>query len=159
MVDPDKKMLRELKREIKKIGNRKRRRNFNKGLLNNPEEAHLQEEDLGYNRSDAMNGLDTDSTRIKERPNPEDSWVFSLTCFYQDEMIYESVLPELKPNQVRKAFSLREDEYPGDCLPVEEIHLEWLKDKIREVVVTSTLDAVNIDLDKFDYFIEVRQGI
>lgn len=157
MPDPDKKMLREIKRAIKKSGNRHRRRQLDRNLADNPEEAHLSEEDLGRKRSDAMNGLDSDNTRDRERPNKENNWVFILVCYYEDEMINEIALPNLMPSEVRHAFVLRKDEYPGDCLEVKEVHLEWLKEKIGKMIMTSTSDAIVLDLDKFDYFLEVRQ--
>jgi len=62
-VDPDKRKLRELKRVLKKAGNKHRRRELKKTLIDNPEEAPFAEENLGRNRSDAMNGLDKDGTR------------------------------------------------------------------------------------------------
>ena len=66
MPDPDKKMLREIKRLLKKAGNRHRRRQFNKGLIDNPEEAHLDEENLGKHRSDVMNGMDKKEVFVKD---------------------------------------------------------------------------------------------
>jgi hypothetical protein len=54
----DKRMLRTLKRTIKRDGNKHRRHTFKRQLRQNPEDAHLAEEDLGGRASRAMNGLD-----------------------------------------------------------------------------------------------------
>ncbi len=66
MPDPDKRMLRDLKRALKKRGNKHRRAELKKNLANNPEEAAHAEEDLGRYRSDTLNKLDNDSTRKKK---------------------------------------------------------------------------------------------
>jgi hypothetical protein len=69
--DPDKKKLREVKRAVKKRGNKHRRQELKKTLAENPDEAAHAEEDLGRFRSDALNGLDRDSTRRKKgEPDP-----------------------------------------------------------------------------------------
>ena len=57
----DKRMLRNLKRVIKREGTKHRRQAFKKGLRENPEEAHLAEEDFGGHESEPMNGLDRPS--------------------------------------------------------------------------------------------------
>lgn len=66
-------MLRDLKRKLKKRGNKHRRAELKRDLAENPEEAAHSEEDLGRYRSDTLNKLDNDSTRRKkdDRPNPE----------------------------------------------------------------------------------------
>jgi hypothetical protein len=66
MPDPDKRMLRDLKRALKKRGNKHRRAELKKNLANNPEEAADAEEDLGRYRSDTLNKLDNDATRRKK---------------------------------------------------------------------------------------------
>ncbi len=66
MPDPDKRMLRELKRTLKKRGNKHRRAELKKNLATNPDEAAHAEEDLGRHRSDTLNKLDNDSTRKKK---------------------------------------------------------------------------------------------
>jgi hypothetical protein len=58
MTDPDKKMLRNIKRELKKRGNRHRRRQLDRDLQKNPEESHFAEEDLGGYLSETMNKID-----------------------------------------------------------------------------------------------------
>jgi hypothetical protein len=66
MPDPDKRMMRDLKRALKKRGNKHRRAELKKNLAENPEEAAHAEEDLGGYRSDTLNKLDNDSTRRKK---------------------------------------------------------------------------------------------
>ena len=62
-IDPDKRKMRELKRAIKKRGNKHRRSQLKRDLAENPDEAAHSEETLGRFRSDTLNGLDNDSTR------------------------------------------------------------------------------------------------
>jgi hypothetical protein len=64
-VDPDKRKLRELKRTIKKRGNKTRRAQLKRDLVENPEEAAHSEEDFGRFSSANYNGLDADATRRK----------------------------------------------------------------------------------------------
>ena len=72
MPDPDKRMLRDLKRALKKRGNKHRRAELKKNLANKPEEAAHAEEDLGRHRSDTLNKLDNDSTRRKKDDGPKE---------------------------------------------------------------------------------------
>lgn len=71
-VDPDKRKLRELKRAVKKRGNKHRRQQLKRDLTENPEEAQNSEEKLGRHRSAEWNGLDrdSDSTRRKKDEAP-----------------------------------------------------------------------------------------
>ena len=71
MPDPDKRRLRDLKRAIKKRGNKHRRQELKRTLAENPEEAAEAEEDLGKHRSDRLNRLDNDSTRKKKEDSPQ----------------------------------------------------------------------------------------
>ena len=72
MPDPDKRKLRELKRALKKRGNKHRRQQLKRNLAENPEEAAETEEDLGKHRSDQLNKLDNDSTRKrKDEDSPQ----------------------------------------------------------------------------------------
>lgn len=71
MPDPDKRMMRDLKRALKKRGNKHRRAELKKNLADNPEEAAHAEEDLGGYRSDSLNKLDNDSTRRKKDDDKE----------------------------------------------------------------------------------------
>lgn len=57
-MNPEKRDLRRLKREIKQAGSQRRRRQLKRDLIENPEEAHLSEFDFGRLRSDTLNGLD-----------------------------------------------------------------------------------------------------
>ncbi len=61
--DPDKRRMRELKRAVKKRGNKHRRRQLKRDLAENPDEAAHSEEKLGRYRSEAYNGRDRDATR------------------------------------------------------------------------------------------------
>ena len=70
MPDPDKRRLRDLKRAIKKRGNKHRRQELKRTLAENPDEAAEAEEDLGKHRSDRLNRLDNDSTRRKPDGEP-----------------------------------------------------------------------------------------
>ncbi|MGL6074420.1 MAG: hypothetical protein ACRC8S_09700 [Fimbriiglobus sp.] len=65
-VDPDKRKLRELKRAIKKRGNKTRRAQLKRDLTENPDEAAHSEEDFGRFSSANYNGLDSDSTRRRD---------------------------------------------------------------------------------------------
>jgi hypothetical protein len=62
----DKRKLRQLKRDIKRAGNKRRRQALKKDLERNPEEAAHSEFDFGRLRSETLNGLDDDSTRRKD---------------------------------------------------------------------------------------------
>jgi hypothetical protein len=64
--DPDKSKIRELKRALKKRGNKHRRQQLKRDLSENPEEAAHSEEDLGRHRSAEYNGIDQDATRKKK---------------------------------------------------------------------------------------------
>ena len=57
-LQDDKRKLRELKRAIKRDGNKHRRNALKRQLQQDPAEAHFAEEDLGGSKSQAMNGLD-----------------------------------------------------------------------------------------------------
>ena len=63
MDGKDKKFYRELKRSIKRKGNRKRRRAARQDLAANPTEAHWFEEQFGKYRSAGLNGLDRPADR------------------------------------------------------------------------------------------------
>ena len=57
-ADPDKRKLRELKRAVKKRGNKTRRAHLKRDLAENPEGAARSEEDFGRFSSRGYNGLD-----------------------------------------------------------------------------------------------------
>jgi hypothetical protein len=65
-MDQDKRRLRQLKRDVKKAGNRKRRRQLQRELTDNPEEAAHSEFDYGRNSSASLNGIDNDATRRRD---------------------------------------------------------------------------------------------
>ena len=54
----DKRQLRNLKRAVKRAGNKHRRQSLKRQLERNPAEAHEAKEDLGGSLSRNMNGLD-----------------------------------------------------------------------------------------------------
>jgi hypothetical protein len=62
----DKRRQRQMKRDIKKAGNRTRRRQFKRALDENPAEAHFEEGTFGRNSSEPLNGLDRDATRQRD---------------------------------------------------------------------------------------------
>jgi hypothetical protein len=64
-MEPTKRELRQLKRQIKRAGSQRRRRQWKRDLRENPEDAPFSEEDFGRFSSAALNGLDQDHTRLK----------------------------------------------------------------------------------------------
>ena len=70
-MDQEKRELRQLKREIKRAGVKRRRRHWKRDLVTNPEEAHRTGENLGRYRSATYNGLDRDATRRRTEPVEE----------------------------------------------------------------------------------------
>jgi hypothetical protein len=67
----DKRRHRELKREIKKAGNRKRRQHLKRALKEGPEEAAHTEFDFGRDSSATLNGNDRDATRKQSEGEEE----------------------------------------------------------------------------------------
>jgi hypothetical protein len=63
-------MQRELKRSIKRAGNKRRRKSLKEDLRKNPEEAAHSEEDLGRYSSESLNGNDNDATRKRNETEP-----------------------------------------------------------------------------------------
>lgn len=68
-MNDDKRRHRELKRDIKRAGNRKRRNALKRSLARNPEEAADAEPDVGRNTSAPLNGIDHDATRQRAQPD------------------------------------------------------------------------------------------
>jgi len=66
MQQPDKRQLRKLKRDIKRLGTKRSRRQLKRGLQEHPEEAHHDTPDFGRLSSETMNRLDQDATRRRE---------------------------------------------------------------------------------------------
>ena len=65
-MDQDKRRHRQLKRDVKKAGNRKRRRQLQRELTDNPEEAAHSDFDFGRDSSAGLNGIDRDVTRRRD---------------------------------------------------------------------------------------------
>jgi hypothetical protein len=57
-ANDDKRKLRNLKKAVKRKGNKHRRNELKRQLRNDPEDAHLAEEDLGSSKSRDMNAMD-----------------------------------------------------------------------------------------------------
>ncbi len=62
-MEPTKRELRQQKREIKRLGSQRRRRQWKRALAEQPEEALNSEFDFGRYSSAQFNGMDRDSTR------------------------------------------------------------------------------------------------
>jgi hypothetical protein len=63
MKHDDKRLLRQLKRDLKRAGNKRRRQHLKRELTENPEEAPYTDFDFGRTSSATLNGLDQDATR------------------------------------------------------------------------------------------------
>ncbi len=68
----DKRMQRELKRTIKRAGNKRRRKTLKEDLRKNPEEAAQSEETFGRHSSEVLNGNDNDATRKRDESEPSE---------------------------------------------------------------------------------------
>jgi hypothetical protein len=68
-MDPDKRLLRKLKRVIKRAGSKRRRQQFRRDLADTPEDAPYSTFDFGDTSSAGMNGMDRDATRRRTRDN------------------------------------------------------------------------------------------
>jgi hypothetical protein len=66
-MDLDKRKLRQLKKAIKRAGNKSRRQSLNRDLVENPEEAHRSDYDFGRDSSTGLNAMDRDATRRRRR--------------------------------------------------------------------------------------------
>jgi hypothetical protein len=69
-MDQDKRKYRQLKRDLKQAGNRKRRRQLQRDLTENPEDAAQSAFDFGRDSTRGLNGNDRDATR-RRRDEPE----------------------------------------------------------------------------------------
>jgi hypothetical protein len=65
MKHDEKRRLRQLKRNLKRAGNKRRRQHLKRELRERPEDAPYMEFDFGRDRSAGLNGLDRDATRRK----------------------------------------------------------------------------------------------
>ena len=73
MVDPDKRRLRKLKRDVKRAGGKRRRQHLKRELTENPEEAPYTEFDFGSDSSSTLNALDRDATRRRTKARKSDA--------------------------------------------------------------------------------------
>ena len=72
-MKPEKKDLRDTKRELKKAGNKKRRGKLKRQLRDNPDEAHTHEPTFGRYKSEPFNGIiDNDQTRRRNADEEEE---------------------------------------------------------------------------------------
>lgn len=71
-MNDEKARHRQLKRTIKKAGNRKRRRQLDRLLQDDPEGAAHHEADVGGESSKFLNGNDNDRTRRRDEPTDEE---------------------------------------------------------------------------------------
>jgi hypothetical protein len=62
-MEPTKRDQRQMKRELKRKGSQRRRRQWKRDLRENPEEAPYSEEDFGQFSTAELNGMDQDNTR------------------------------------------------------------------------------------------------
>ncbi|MGH7172326.1 MAG: hypothetical protein ACRELF_07235 [Gemmataceae bacterium] len=69
-MEQDKRGFRQLKRDLKRAGNRKRRRQLQRDLQDNPDDASSVF-DFGRDSSAGLNGNDRDATR-RQRANDGD---------------------------------------------------------------------------------------
>jgi len=65
-MEPTKRELRQMKREIKRAGSQRRRRQWKRDLRENPEDAPYSEDDFGHFSTAELNGIDQDSTRRRD---------------------------------------------------------------------------------------------
>lgn len=71
-MDQEKRQYRQMKRDVKKAGNRKRRRHLQRELRDNPAEAAQTDFDFGRSSSAGLNGNDQDATRRRSRAKDEE---------------------------------------------------------------------------------------
>jgi len=72
MSHDNKRQLRKLKRDIKRSGSRRARRQLKRDLLERPEEAPHSEVDFGRLGSAGLNALDQDGTRRRTGRNEKE---------------------------------------------------------------------------------------
>jgi hypothetical protein len=65
-MDQDKRRLRQLKRAVKRAGNKARRKQLKRNLVDNPGDAHHAEFEFGRDSSAGLNGMDQDATRRRD---------------------------------------------------------------------------------------------
>jgi hypothetical protein len=67
----DKRQQRQLKRDIKRAGNKRRRQRLKQDLARDPEEAAHSEPDLGRYSTENLNGQDDDATRRRDESDED----------------------------------------------------------------------------------------
>ena len=72
-MDQEKRRLRQLKRDLKKAGNKTRRQRLKQDLADNPNEAHLTLPTVGRRGTIGLNGMDQDPTRFRRGNKQEPS--------------------------------------------------------------------------------------
>jgi hypothetical protein len=70
-MEPTKRELREQKREVKRLGSQRRRRQLKRSLAENPEDAPDAQFDFGRYSSAKLNGIDHDQTRRRPQSPTE----------------------------------------------------------------------------------------
>ena len=70
-MNDDKRRHREEKREVKRASHKHARNKIKRVLTEAPEEADLVGEDFGRHRSEPMNGIDHDATRVRAPASSE----------------------------------------------------------------------------------------
>jgi hypothetical protein len=65
-MEPTKRELRQIKREIKRAGSQRRRREWKRDLRENPEEAPNSDDNFGRFSTAQLNGIDHDNTRRRD---------------------------------------------------------------------------------------------
>jgi hypothetical protein len=65
-MDPQKRQLRKLKRDIKRADRKRRRQYLKRELQQRPEDAPHSKFDFGGNSSETLNGLDQDASRRRK---------------------------------------------------------------------------------------------
>jgi hypothetical protein len=65
-MEPTKRELRQLKRQFKRAGSQRRRREWKRDLRENPEEAPYSEDNFGRFSTADLNGIDLDHTRRRD---------------------------------------------------------------------------------------------
>lgn len=71
-MEPTKRELRQMKREIKRAGSQRRRRQWKRDLRENPEEAPYSQEDFGRFSTAELNGIDQDNSRRRDHAPRQD---------------------------------------------------------------------------------------
>lgn len=67
-MEPTKRELREQKREIKRLGGKRRRRQLKRALAEHPEDAPFATADFGRYASAPLNRIDNDRTKRPRKP-------------------------------------------------------------------------------------------